>query len=230
VGTKALGPGLRSVVWVQGCPFRCQGCVAPDWIPFGSGRAADPQGLAAMLLADPAVTGLTFSGGEPMHQAAGLAQVIAAARQHRDLTLICFTGYRLAELQRRPPGPGVVDLLAQVDVLIDGRYIAGRNDGVGLRGSANQQVHFLTERLRRWEAELTGGPRRAEIRIRSGAALLVGVPGPGIAEAFGRGVEQASEAWRPDLPPGPRRPPARDGNPAQDRQSNAIAEGGRGLR
>jgi pyruvate-formate lyase-activating enzyme len=33
VGTRALGPGLRSAVWVQGCPFRCTGCIAPDWIP-----------------------------------------------------------------------------------------------------------------------------------------------------------------------------------------------------
>lgn len=33
LGTRALGPGLRSALWVQGCPFRCPGCVAPDWIP-----------------------------------------------------------------------------------------------------------------------------------------------------------------------------------------------------
>jgi len=33
IGTRALGPGLRSVVWVQGCPFSCAGCIAPDWIP-----------------------------------------------------------------------------------------------------------------------------------------------------------------------------------------------------
>ncbi|HEX4829689.1 MAG TPA: 4Fe-4S single cluster domain-containing protein [Trebonia sp.] len=186
VGTRALGPGLRSVVWVQGCPFDCQGCVAPEWIPFGRGRPADPEELAAELLANPSVTGLTFSGGEPMRQADGLARLITAARRQRDLTLICFTGYRLAELRRRPPGPAVADLLARADVLIDGRYVAARNDGVGLRGSANQRVHFLTERLRPWEAELTGGPRRAEIRLRSRSALLVGVPGPGVAEAFDR--------------------------------------------
>lgn len=33
VGTRTLGPGVRSVVWVQGCPFHCLGCLAPEWIP-----------------------------------------------------------------------------------------------------------------------------------------------------------------------------------------------------
>lgn len=195
VGTRALGPGIRSVVWVQGCPFRCQGCIAPDWIPFRVARSVSSVVLAAELLADPAVTGLTFSGGEPMSQAAGLAAVIAAARRCRDLSLICFTGYRLGQLRKNPPGPGVADLLSQTDVLIDGRYVAVRNSGRGLRGSDNQEVHFLTDALTAHADELTDGPRRAEIRFRDRSALLVGVPPPGVAEAF--------DAARPDRQPGP---------------------------
>jgi anaerobic ribonucleoside-triphosphate reductase activating protein len=186
VGTRALGPGLRSVVWVQGCPFRCRGCIAPEWIPEQPGREVRPADLAAEMLADPGVTGLTFSGGEPMAQAAGLAAVIEIARGQRDLTLICFTGYRLAELRDRPPGPGVAELLAQTDVLIDGRYVAASNDGRGLRGSYNQQVHMLTGRLADAAAGLAGGPRRAEIRLRDRSALLVGVPDQAVAEAFAR--------------------------------------------
>jgi anaerobic ribonucleoside-triphosphate reductase activating protein len=186
VGTRALGPGVRSVAWVQGCPFRCQGCIAPEWIPSQSAREVRPADLATELLAHPGVVGLTFSGGEPMAQAAGLAEVIRIARGLRDLTLICFTGYRLTELRARPPGPGVADLLAQTDVLIDGRYVAARNDGRGLRGSSNQQVHMLTGRLAHAAAELAGGPRRTEIRLRGRSALLVGVPGREIAEAFDR--------------------------------------------
>jgi anaerobic ribonucleoside-triphosphate reductase activating protein len=172
------------VAWVQGCPFHCQGCIAPEWIPRQPAREVDPADLAAELLADPDVCGFTFSGGEPMSQAAGLAQVISVARQQRDLTLICFTGYRLAELRARPPGPGVTDLLAQTDVLIDGRYVAAYNDGRGLRGSTNQRIHFLTGRLADAEADLSDGPRRAEIRLRDRSALLVGVPGPGVSASF----------------------------------------------
>jgi hypothetical protein len=55
-----------------------------------------------------------------------------------------------------------------------------------MRGSSNQQVHMLTSRLAHTAAELTSGPRRTEVRLRSRSALLVGVPDPAVAEAFDR--------------------------------------------
>jgi hypothetical protein len=97
--THALGPGVRSVVWVQGCPLRCPECLAPEWIPDREARLVSPAALAAELLADERVTGLTISGGEPMAQAAALAQMVRAARAVRELTVICFSGYRLARLR-----------------------------------------------------------------------------------------------------------------------------------
>jgi anaerobic ribonucleoside-triphosphate reductase activating protein len=149
-------------------------------------REVPPGELAAELLADPEVTGLTFSGGEPMAQAAELAQVIRAARRQRDVSLICFTGYRLSQLRSMPDVSGVGDLLTQTDVLIDGRYVAARNDGRGLRGSDNQRIHHLTTRLAAAREELAGGPRRSEIRLRDRSAFLVGVPTTAVAATFGR--------------------------------------------
>ncbi|RKS79636.1 anaerobic ribonucleoside-triphosphate reductase activating protein [Actinomadura pelletieri DSM 43383] len=179
--TRALGPGVRAVAWVQGCPFRCRGCVAPDWIERRPAREMTPAELADALLVDPEVTGLTFSGGEPMEQAAGLADAARLARERRELTVICFTGYRLEELRGRP-GPEA--LLAEVDVLIDGRYVDVLDDDVGMRGSANQRVHRLTDRLA--DADLEAGPRRAEIRVRADSALLVGVPSAAVRGAWAR--------------------------------------------
>jgi len=190
VGTRALGPGWRSVVWVQGCPFRCRGCVSPEWIPQRPARAVSAEDLAAELLADHEVTGLTFSGGEPMLQAAALSEVARAARRERDVSLICFTGYRLARLRAHPPSPGVPSLLAEVDVLIDGTYVEARNDGRGLRGSGNQQVHHLTERLAFAAEALRTGPRRVEVAIDGGEALLVGVPSRPVLAAFDAAVDR----------------------------------------
>ncbi len=181
-GTRALGPGVRSVVWVQGCPFDCAGCVAPDWIPDRTARTVTPEVLADELCADPAVEGLTFSGGEPMAQAAGLAELIRLARLRRpELSLVCFTGHRLQRLRAAAPSPGVADLLAAVDVLIDGRYVAALNDNRGLRGSSNQRIHYLTDRLR-GEADYFDGPRRAEIRLGAREVLVVGVPPRGLLD------------------------------------------------
>lgn len=188
--TRSLGPGLRAVVWVQGCFFHCPGCVAPDWIPIRPARMVKLDELVEELLADPSVTGLTFSGGEPMLQAAGLARLARLARQARDLDIICFSGFTLAHLRRVPPGPGVEDLLEQVDVLIDGPYIEQLNDNRGLRGSSNQQIHYLTDRLKGYD--LAAQPRRAEIRIEDDEAMLVGVPPVRLKDAFNQAVEQAA--------------------------------------
>lgn len=193
VGTKALGPGIRSVVWVQGCPLHCPGCIAPDWIPRRTARLVAPEELAAELLADPAVSGLTLSGGEPMLQAGALAAMVRAARAQRDVTVICFTGHTLAELRESPPGRGVTGLLEQVDVLIDGPYVAAANDGLGLRGSSNQQVHHLTSRLTHWDDSFVRHPRSAELRVRDRSVLLVGVPPPGLARGFDQAVRRVRQ-------------------------------------
>jgi anaerobic ribonucleoside-triphosphate reductase activating protein len=189
IGTKALGPGFRAVVWVQGCPFACAGCVAPEWIPDRPARQVDVPALARELLADPAVDGLTFSGGEPMAQAAGLAALAREVRAVRDVSLVCFTGYTLARLRSRPPGPGVAELLGEVDVLIDGVYVAARNDGRGLRGSTNQVVHHLTTRLSGSGYDFENRTRSVEIRVGDGAVTLVGVPPHGVVDALDRALD-----------------------------------------
>jgi len=188
--THALGPGLRAVLWVQGCIFHCPGCVAPDWIPIRPARLARPEEILPELISDTRITGLTFSGGEPMLQAAGLARLARLAREQRDLDIICFTGFQKSFLEKSPPGPGVMDLLDQVDVLIDGPYISRLNDDKGLRGSQNQRIHFLTNRLAGFDFENI--PRRVEIKLSNGQAFLVGVPPVRLDEAFNRAVDKAN--------------------------------------
>ncbi|MHA5050445.1 4Fe-4S single cluster domain-containing protein [Streptomyces sp. SD15] len=199
VTTTVLGPGLRAAVWVQGCPFRCPGCMAPHWIPDRPAHSVSADDLADRLLSVPGVRGLTLSGGEPMAQAEGLAAVCARVRAHAPgLDVICFTGYRLARLRRDPPTPGVPRLLAHVDVLIDGRYVAALDDGRGLRGSSNQTVHHLTERLRDRAHDLDHAPRTAEVLIRGGEVVITGVPPRHLLDSLdralaGRGTASGSE-------------------------------------
>ncbi|TDV40971.1 4Fe-4S single cluster domain-containing protein [Actinophytocola oryzae] len=177
--TEALGPGLRAAVWVQGCPFRCRGCVAPEWIPKRGGRLVDPEELAEELLTDPAVTGLTLSGGEPMAQATGLAATVRAARARRELDVICFTGFTLDRLRA---DPAAHELLAELDVLIDGQYVRDRDDGLGLRGSDNQVVHHLTGRLADTGFDFETGPRTADLVLTDQRLTLIGVPPTGVLD------------------------------------------------
>lgn len=188
--TYALGPGLRSVVWVQGCAFHCPGCIAPDWIPIKPARLVQVEDIVGELLQNPQVTGITFSGGEPMLQAAGLARLARLARMKRDIDIICFTGFQRADLEGNPPGPGVDELLNQVDVLIDGPYIARLNDNLGLRGSRNQRIHYLSDRLR--HSNLDQIQRKAEIHIMDGQAMMIGVPPTRLGEAYNQAINKAN--------------------------------------
>jgi len=66
--TQALGPGTRAAIWVQGCPLNCAGCLAPNWIPFIPATQLTSEEVLERLDLD-SITGITFSGGEPMEQA-----------------------------------------------------------------------------------------------------------------------------------------------------------------
>ena len=180
--TQALGPGTRAAIWVQGCPFRCPGCVAPDWIPFVAATRLTPEEILERIDLNK-ITGITFSGGEPMAQAAELAALIRLARQKKDLDLICFTGYRYERLLKHPPNQGVPQLIAEVDVLIDGPYIQALNDSIGLRGSSNQRVIYLTSKLK--DHILESGTRHLEVTVTDGELAFVGIPTPGMTAAIG---------------------------------------------
>ncbi|SDX01448.1 4Fe-4S cluster-binding domain-containing protein [Thiocapsa roseopersicina] len=176
--SRALGPRSRYGLWVQGCPFRCSGCMTPGALPFTGGTAVDLDALTAEVLAVPDIEGLTVSGGEPFAQASALAALLMRLRARRDLGLIVYTGFRHGALRRRARTTmGIAALLAATDLLIDGPYQALRNDGAPLRGSANQRVITLTDRYRNQLQEYAPGqPRAVEVHVGIGERLLVGIP------------------------------------------------------
>jgi anaerobic ribonucleoside-triphosphate reductase activating protein len=185
--TNALGPGLRGVVWVQGCPLHCTGCIAPGWIPFVPALALSPEEILEKFDLE-TLDGLTFSGGEPMEQAAGLASVAQLARRKKKISIICFTGYRYERLVYHPPNPGVRDLLNELDVLIDGPYIREKNDSKGLRGSSNQRVIHLTSNLK--HIDLESQKRRVELSIKDGEFSIVGIPTPSLNLAIAQAMHE----------------------------------------
>ena len=144
--TAVLGPGIRAAVWVRGCPLRCAGCVSPEDLPFEGGIPVPVTELAGRLNALPAeITGLTLSGGEPMAQAAALAALVNSLRAARDWSVMSYTGFTIEQL-RRHGDAGQRALLARLDILVNGPYLAARHGSLAWRGSSNQRLHFLTSR------------------------------------------------------------------------------------
>ncbi len=181
---SVLGPGCRAVVWVQGCPFRCPGCVAPQTQPFAGGSTVEVETLAHHLAALRDIEGVTLSGGEPMCQAAALARLVAVVREQRDLTFMAYSGYTLEWLQERGTAAQRA-FISELDLLIDGPYVAEQHTDLLWRGSANQRVHFLSDRYAHLAAEVDGKGTSIEFSLGTdGSVYWMGIPPPGFRDAL----------------------------------------------
>jgi len=169
----ANGPGVRSVVWVQGCPFRCPGCFNPEFWEFTGGWPTPVETLVRWIVGRDDTEGVTLTGGEPFAHAAVLAEVAEGA-QRAGKSVVIFTGYEKADVLAAYE-PETRRLLRSADLLIAGRYREDQPCRHRWLASANQELVFLTDRYRR--DEIDGGRKRVEYRIAcDGATTVTGFP------------------------------------------------------
>jgi anaerobic ribonucleoside-triphosphate reductase activating protein len=167
--SRANGPGARFVVWLQGCTLGCPGCFNPGTHDVAGGTEVELDTVISQLAATREIEGLSLSGGEPLQQPAAAAALLDAAHA-LGLSTLAFSGYTIEEIRMLDGG---AEVLARLDVLIDGRYVAGERLATGLRGSANQRIQLLTSRYTLADVEATPV---AEIRIgKAGEIVLTGV-------------------------------------------------------
>ena len=145
------GPGERFVIWAQGCPFDCPGCWNQELRAFGgkSTRMSIDE-LWSQISAEnkqSTLDGITFSGGEPFAQALPLSRLARKVHQSQ-MSVVAFSGYTHAELERSPD-PNKQDLLAEIDLLVSGKYDQSQRNPspTDMRGSLNQEVLYLTGRI-----------------------------------------------------------------------------------
>ncbi len=92
--------------------------------------------LMRIIMADP-FANVTFSGGDPMFQAAGFAELARAIHKASNKDIWCFTGFTFESLIHEDQR----ELLSQVDVLVDGPFIQKLHDpDLLFRGSSNQRL------------------------------------------------------------------------------------------
>lgn len=133
------GPGIRYVIFAQGCPHHCPGCHNPETHDPQGGREADVEEILAQITSNPLVSGVTFSGGEPFMQAEALVP-IADKVKAVEKNLMVYTGYWYEELIQMK-GNGVEQLLCLADFLVDGPFLLSERDlTLPYRGSRNQRV------------------------------------------------------------------------------------------
>ncbi len=143
----ADGPGLRLVVFAQGCPHRCRGCHNPQTFLSVGGQNFSISKLLDLYRQNPLSRGITLSGGEPFMQAGPLAQLAQAVHAEGG-DVVTYTGYRLEQLvARADQESGVQALLAETDLLIDGPFVLARRSlEHPFVGSLNQRLIALSEK------------------------------------------------------------------------------------
>ncbi len=204
-----LGPGRRVGIWLQGCSIGCKGCVSQDTWSVDPGR---DMGVAQLLSWCRQTTGckldgITITGGEPFDQPPALAALLTALVQWRshdklDFDILCYSGYALANLQRKHSG-----LLQQIDALIPEPFVQARPLTHVWRGSSNQPLVLLSERGRQRyanhvDALAQASDKRMQTMVDGNRVWYVGVPARGDMAALqaaceGRGLAFSEVSWRP---------------------------------
>ena len=190
-GSRVNGPGLRTVIYFQGCTLGCRNCWNPETHIFaGEERSiAEVTALVVSAHQERALEGVTFSGGEPMQQADALLALIESLRDRLpELSFGMYSGYSEPELSsgqywcgfelaRRTKQDIWRSIKTQLDFAVLGRYAAGQPSTLSLRTSVNQKLAFFSERYREPEFE----PQEVEILIDTqGSVQVTGFPIAGI--------------------------------------------------
>lgn len=171
-----LGCGRRVGIWTIGCPHACPGCSNPELWDCDPARDIPVPEIMQMITAGKGkIDGVTITGGEPFLQKQELHALVRAIKASVTDDIMVYTGYTLKQLQEFEDS-SVNSILSSITVLIDGIYQDALNDGVGLRGSANQQVHIMDPRYERFRPVLESGRRQVQNVHYGNNLFSVGIP------------------------------------------------------
>lgn len=135
------GPGLRFVLFTQGCPHHCPGCHNPESHSMDGGYDVTAEKVLEEFRKNPLLKGITLSGGDPIVQAGELVEVCRGVHA-LGKDVMTYTGYTYEELlEMQKTDDGIRQLLEETDTLVDGRFVLAQRDLTLIyKGSRNQRV------------------------------------------------------------------------------------------
>lgn len=145
------GPGVRYVVFAQGCKHNCIGCHNPQTHDFNAGYTMNVDDIVENILKSKHIDGVTFSGGDPFFQAKEF-EYIAGKLKKENIHIVAYTGFVYEQLINNNNTRG---LLEKVDILIDGPFLKEKKTyKMAFRGSENQRVIDIKRSLRNNKTEI----------------------------------------------------------------------------
>lgn len=135
------GPGVRCVVFFQGCPHHCDECQNPETWDLKKGKEVEIESLLHELKSIRYLDGFTFSGGDPFFQPQALEALTKALKEDGQ-NIWVYTGYSMETLMEKFP-----NVLPYIDVVVDGRYDKTKESALW-RGSSNQRLVDVPKSLK----------------------------------------------------------------------------------
>lgn len=127
------GPGVRTVIFFQGCDLRCKGCQNPSTWEMEKGTEVTTEELASLLRREVTNKKITFSGGEPLMQTEALLELV---KMLSDFDIAVYTGHDFSDVPE--------ELLSHIKYIKTGRYEEGlRTTTTPYIGSSNQKFRRL---------------------------------------------------------------------------------------
>jgi len=168
--SRVNGPGLRFVLWTQGCSKGCKNCFNPETWSFEKYKLLTPLEIFE-LIKNSSVSGVTITGGDPLEQPEELLELLILLESlNLSKGIILFTGFTIDEINK--------DFLLRkslgyIDVLIDGRFEEDKRISSSLRGSENQNIIYFSSKIKEEELNID---QEVEVCLEGDKISVTGFP------------------------------------------------------
>jgi len=168
--SRVNGPGLRFVLWTQGCSKGCKNCFNPETWSFEKYKLLTPLEIFE-LIKNSNVSGVTITGGDPLEQPEELLELLVLLESlNLSNGIILFTGFTIDEINK--------DFLLRkslnyIDVLIDGRFEKDQRISSSLRGSENQNIIYFSSKIKEEELNID---QEVEVCLEGDIISVTGFP------------------------------------------------------
>ncbi len=168
--SRVNGPGLRFVLWTQGCSKGCKNCFNPETWSFEKYKLLTPLEIFE-LIKNSNVSGVTITGGDPLEQPEELLELLILLESlNLSNGIILFTGFTIDEINK--------DFLLRkslnyIDVLIDGRFEKDQRISSSLRGSENQNIIYFSSKIKEEELNID---QEVEVCLEGDKISVTGFP------------------------------------------------------
>jgi len=171
IAKDVLGFGNRLVIWVAGCPFTCHGCIEEKLQPDVLGRKTKITDVRDKINNGlNKISGITFSGGEPLWQSRQLIELFEILP--REIDKMLFTGYIKSELNEVQ-----IRCYDYFDLVVDGRYVENKTGNFLWRGSSNQRFYSPTKKYSNILDELHASKSVGlDIHVKRNEMYFYGIP------------------------------------------------------